>query len=394
MPRHPRHSSRAETVLAGSFGRAPAADMGNMIRLHIGDSAEPPGAEFPLAPELGEVSPWWYRYPAPRGTGRMRRALAGYYTGHHSLATSPEQILVAPGATAALNAIVHLVCDPGEEVLVPTPVWPLLPGMVRLAGGVVREVPLHDAVSDLAPGEIRQRLESGVGDRTVAVYLNTPNNPAGTLMDEAAQRAVLEVAREHDLWVISDEAYDGMAFDGRTTPTLAALAPDDERVIVVSTSSKMHRAAGLRLGWVRAAAGFVDRVTRVATFQVYSASALAQELVEPTVRTRGDWSAAVLADLQDRRDRFWAALQLDVPPPAGTYFAFLDLRPWLGADADGAGACGELLDQGVCVTPGAEFGGDYRGWIRACFASEDADSTESAAERIGSWIRDRASRRT
>ena len=97
--------------------------------------------------------------------------------------------------------------------------------------------------------------------------------------------------------------------------------------------------------------------------------------------------------LEMRRDRFFAALDLDLPRPAGTYFAFLDLRPWLGADTDGARAVADLLDEGVCVTAGIEFGSGYRGWIRACFASESADRTVDAAGRIGRWIRERSSRR-
>lgn len=393
MPRHPRHSERARTVLAGDFGRAPASDLRGLAHLHIGDSATPPGPELPLAAELNALSPWWHRYPAPAGTGKLRRALADFYTRHHGLPTAPEQILVGPGATAALNTLVHLLCDAGDEVIVPTPVWPLFPGMVRLAGARAVEVPLHEAVDTLHPGELERRLEAVLTPKSVLVYLNTPNNPAGTLMDEAQRRCVLDFAQRHDLWVVSDEAYDSMAFDGRSTPTLAALAPEDDRVFVVSTFSKIHRAAGLRLGWLRGEAGLVARAIRISTFQVYSGSALAQELVEPAVRSRDAWSGAVVAELEARRNRFIAALELEVPLPAATYFAFLDLRPWLGADIDGARAVAELLEQGVCVTAGVEFGSAYRGWIRACFASEPADRTEEAAGRIGRWIRERSSRR-
>lgn len=391
MPRHPHHSDRAASVLAGSFGRAPASRMQDLTRLHIGDSAVPPGAELPLSRQFGELSPWWFRYPAPQGSGRLRRALASWYTDHHQLPTDPGRILVAPGATAALNAVVHLLCDPGDEVLVPTPVWPLWPGMVRLAGATVRELPFHDRVAGLAPAEVARLLEESITPRTTLLYLNTPNNPSGTLLSPAQCEAVLGVARRHDLWVVSDEAYDGMAFDGRSTPSLAALAGDDERVLVVSTASKMHRAAGLRLGWLRTSADLVEAAVRVATFQVYSASALGQELLEPALRTREGWSGAVLAELADRRERFCAALGLDVPPPAGTYFCFLDLGRWLGPGADGSRAAASLLELGVCVTPGGEFGSGYEGWIRACFASEPVESTEAAARVIGQWIRDEAS---
>jgi N-succinyldiaminopimelate aminotransferase len=391
MPRRPEFSLRTRAVLDGEFGRAPVTTVRSPIRLHIGDSDVAPGAEFPLSGELDRVSAWWYRYPAPAGTGRLRRALADYYVDVHGLPTEPEQILVVPGATAGLNTLVHLLCDPGDEVLVPTPAWPLFPGMVRLAGADPVEVAFHNAVARLTPEDVERRLESAVTPRTVALYLNTPNNPAGTLMDDALCRAALDVAERNGLWVISDEAYDGMVYDGRTTPSMAGVDP---AAIVVSTASKMHRAAGLRIGWIRADEELVAAATRIATFQNYSASAAAQALLEPTVGTRADWAPAVIADLQERRDRFIEALDLQIEPPAGTYFAFLDLGRWFGEDFNASAAVTSLSEAGVFVTPGGEFGRAYRGWLRACFASESLARTVEAAGMLGRWIRERGSRQT
>ena len=396
MPRHPEFATRVESVLAGSSGKAPGGTTtaGKLTRLHIGDSAEGPGPEIELAASLTRASGHWYRYPAPAGNSRLRRALAAYYAEQHALPTAPEQILVTPGATSALNTLVNLLCDPADEVLVLTPSWPLFPGMTRLTGAAVVEVPLHVDVAKIDAAEITRRLEAAISPRTVLVYLNTPNNPSGTVMDRDQCAAVIEVARQHRLWLISDEAYDGMAFDGRRTPTIAGLAGDDDRVFVVSTFSKMHRAAGLRLGWMRGRADHIRAATRVATFQVYSASAAAQVLVEPAVHTRADWAPDVLATLQERRDRFMDALGLDLPAPDGTYFVFVDLRPWCGRDFDAAEAAAELLEAGLCITPGIEFGSAYQGWFRACFASEPMDRTLEAARQIGTWVRDRASRRS
>jgi aspartate/methionine/tyrosine aminotransferase len=244
---------------------------------------------------------------------------------------------------------------------------------------------LHDEADAPDATELVRRIEAALTPRTVLLYLNTPNNPSGSLMDEASCRALVELASRHGLWVISDEAYDGMAFDGRQTPTLARLDPT---VIAVSTFSKMHRAAGLRVGWIRADEGLVAAATRVATFQNYSASAAAQSMVEPAVRTRAQWQPAVRAGLQERRDRFLEAVGLDLTPPAGTYFVFMDLSRWMD-DADGREAAIALHERGVLVTPGVEFGKDYDTWIRACFASEALERTLEAANILGAWIGDR-----
>jgi N-succinyldiaminopimelate aminotransferase len=365
MPRTPALARRVEAILGGDFGRAPTQTAKPPIRLHIGDSDTPPGPEMPLAAELGDLSPWWFRYPATNGTGRLRDALADYYRSMHELVTQSEQILVTPGATAGLNTLVHLLCEEGDEVIVPTPAWPLFRGMVQLAGAVPVEVPLHDEADALDAAGVAARVEDAITERTVMLYINTPNNPSGTLLEPAHCEALLEVARRHSLWVVSDEAYDGMAFDGRATPTLARL---DASTIVVSTFSKMHRAAGLRLGWIRGTTELVAAATRVATFQNYSASAAAQVLAEPTVRSRADWQPNVLSALQERRDQFMDALGLEVARPAGTYFAFLDLGRWIEG-ADGREAAIALHERGVLATPGVEFGRDYDRWIRLCFAS-------------------------
>ena len=100
MPHRPDFSWRTHTVLDGEFGRAPASAARAPVRLHIGDSDVAPGTEFPLSGELDRVSPWWYRYPAPVGAARLRRALAGYYAAVHGLPTEADQVLVTPGATS------------------------------------------------------------------------------------------------------------------------------------------------------------------------------------------------------------------------------------------------------------------------------------------------------
>ena len=185
MPRHPGFAGRIESVLAGSFGMAPRALVppAELIRLHIGDSADGPGPEIEFGSTLSRASEYWFRYPAPAGTSRLRRALANYYAEQHELPTGPEQILVTPGATSALNTLVNLLCDPSDEVLVLTPSWPLFPGMTRLTGATVVELPLHEAVPKIDAKEITRRLEAAISSRTVLNYLNTTNNPTGTLMD-------------------------------------------------------------------------------------------------------------------------------------------------------------------------------------------------------------------
>ena len=383
MPRAGRYASRTETVRSSVFERfLPHIRAASTppAKLHIGDSDRPPAAALPLDEDFRRAHPHWFQYPNTKGVRALREEIARYHGEHHGLETTPDQILVTCGGTQALSVITQAVVEPGDEVLVPTPGWPFFRGMVALAGGRVVELPTY--TSREALDDLEAHLERAVTPRTVALYVNSPNNPSGVVLDADARGIFARVARRHDLWLISDEAYDGMAFDGRSTPPMATTPGAPEATLGTFTFSKIHRFAGLRLGWLRGPADAIDVFDRVLVHQVYSAAAVSQAMMIDALRSRARWAPAVLADLQGRRDRFLAALGLDVPVPAGTYFCFFDASPWLGSGRNHEELVHELIDAGVTVALGGDFGSHYPSWIRACFAADTADRTEEAARRL------------
>jgi len=382
VPRAPHTAARLESIGGSVFERhlpRIRAAATRPVKLHIGDASDPPNHGLPIEENFREINPHWYQYPHTSGVRRLRFALAEYHQREHGLDTDVEQVLVTAGATNALSATVQSLIDPGDEVVVPTPSWPFFRGMVSMAGGIVREVPLYTLDS---PHEALQAIEDAIGPKTSAIYLNTPNNPSGRVLDVATRRELLELAERRDLWVISDEAYDGMAFDERTTKPLALYAARPENVISTYTFSKVHRFAGLRLGWVRASADVVRAIDRALVHTVYSASSLAQEMMIEPVRTRRQWAPVVRADLQVRRDGFVAALDLPIRPCEGTYFVFLDAAEYCGPSRNPEQLLVECMDEGVLVAPGADFGADFGTWIRACFAAEPRPTAEEAARRL------------
>ncbi len=382
MPRAPHTAARLEGLGGSVFERflpRIREKRPRPTKLHIGDAADPPTYDLPLDPEFRRDRAHWFQYPNTAGIGRLRRALADHHRSVHGLDTEPDQILVTSGATNALSSAMQALIDPGDEVIVPTPSWPFVRGMVRMAGGIVREIPFYTSG---ARDEGLQRIEDAIGERTAAVYVNTPNNPSARVLDVVTRRALLEIAEGHGLWVISDEAYDGMAYDGRTTHPLALYSSRPETVLSVYTFSKIFRFAGLRLGWLRAAAPMVGSVDRALVHSVYSASSLAQELVLDPVRQFGRWSTSVAADLQARRDLFVGTLDLPIEPCEGTYFVFFDAAPFCDRGRNPEDLIVECLDEGVLVAPGGDFGTDYGSWMRACFAAESRDAVEDAARRL------------
>ncbi len=388
MPRAPRRARRCRAVGPSVFERflPLLREKGtDLHKLHIGDSATPPPYALALDVGFRESHPHWFQYPATAGTGRLRRALREVHRREHRWPAADGEILVCAGGTHGLSAIVQTLVEANEEVLVPTPAWPFFRGMVRVAGGVVRELPFYDRIGH-ADFDPVAALAAATTERTVAVYLNSPNNPSGRVLDDALRAAILEFAHKHDLWVIADEAYDGLTFAESQPPPFGALRPDHENILSVFTFSKLHLLAGLRLGWVRGPASVLEAVRSIAIHQIYSASTLAQDLVLDAVRSRSAWAPRVRAALHERRDRFLEALDLEIEAPGGTYFCFFDLRPFVGDRTEEV--VHRCLESGIGVAPGADFGDHYRDWLRLCFAAETEQRALDAARRLGRIVRE------
>lgn len=385
MPRFPELAVRGEALGASVFEKylpLLAASEKPMRKLHIGDSHRLPEHPVPLDPGFLERHPHSLQYPNTHGTGRLRRGLSRLHeTEHHWPVPPEEDLLVTSGGTHALSATFQAILDPGDEVVVLTPAWPFTFGMIRLAGGVVVEVPFHTET-----GERIAALTAAIGPRTVAIYVNTPNNPSGRVLDAPTRAAILRLARDHDLWLVCDEAYDGMVFDGVQSRPFATEEGASECSVSAFTFSKIHLAAGLRLGWLRGPREVLARVHAIAVHQVYSPSALSQAMMSEAVETRAEWAPRVRSRLQKRRDDFFAALDLGIEPCVGTYFAFLDATPWQRGRSREALVEG-LLREGIGVTPGDDFGQGYESWLRFCFASESESDTLEAARRIGTMLR-------
>jgi aspartate/methionine/tyrosine aminotransferase len=253
--------------------------------------------------------------------------------------------------------------------------------MVRLAAGVAAEVPLYAALYQTPDLDVAALLERSLTDRTVAIYLNSPNNPSGKVLTRAQVQAVVDFARRHDLWLISDEAYDGMTFDGRAHVSPAALPGGGDRTIAVYTFSKVFMFAGLRLGYAVAGEEVIRTVNKAMVHQLYSPSTLAQQMMVEPVRTRADWSRAFVAECERMRDRVARMLRVEAPLPDGAYYFFFPAAPFLQGRAYDA-VIEALLDGGVAVAPGGDFGADYEHWIRICFAGESPDRVLEGVSRL------------
>jgi aspartate aminotransferase len=318
-------------------------------------------------------------YVPNNGIPELRRALARKVTeknGIHDV--TPSDVFVTNGAMHALFAVFGALLAPGDEVLIPDPMWTEVAENIRLAGGVPVGVPLRVEHGYAYRAE---DVEAAVTPRTVALFINTPHNPTGAVLDRPALEALLDVARRRNLWVVSDEAYEDVIFHPHHHHSVAALAGDDAaRVISIFSFSKTHAMAGLRTGYVVTKAPLMhDRLPKLLRCTINGVNGLAQWGAVAAV-TGGDGHVLAMRDAyRERRDMMLAALD-GVPgvhafAPAGTFFVWAELDESLYGRlevADAAALSDQLASLGIGSAPGDAFGVARPDALRFAFSCDTA----------------------
>ncbi len=311
------------------------------------------------------------RYGAVAGLEPLRARLAKTFA-----SCGQQNILVTNGAKQALFSIFQLLCNPGDEIIIPRPCWVSFTEQIKLAGA--RPVTVDTINHQLDPRAIGAALTS----RTKAILINSPNNPTGAVFSKDTLIDVARIAEQHNIYVISDEAYSAFIYDGRTHVPMMQVLTNPRQVITVRSFSKHYNMTGFRLGYVAAHEEVIQALAKlqshlcgnVCTFAQYGALA-ALEMDQAIVEHRR-------AELQRRRDlAFGYACELfDCVKPQGAFYLFADVCRRLRKGETSAGLTLRLLDQaGVAVVPGEAFGGP--GHIRISFGAAEAD-LQAAFEKI------------
>lgn len=315
-------------------------------------------------------------YIPNNGIPELRRALAEKVRTTNGIAGArAEDVFVTNGAMHALHVVFGALLTPGDEVIVPDPMWTEVVENIRLAEGVPVGIPLGaEEAFTYAP----EAIEAAITPRTVAIFLNTPHNPTGAVLPEEKLRRILEIARAHDLWIVSDEAYEDVVFAPARHVSIAALAPpeDAERIVTIFSFSKSHAMSGLRVGYVVTPSALLhERIPKLLRCTINGVNSVAQWAALAAVT--GD--PAHLREMRDeyeaRRDLMIEALSgIDgVRPftPGGTFFAWVELEPSLYErlgvpDADALS--GMLAERGIGSAPGDAFGRSCAHALRFAFS--------------------------
>jgi aspartate aminotransferase len=297
-----------------------------------------------------------------------------------------EDIFLTNGAMHALYVVFGALLTPGDEVILPDPMWTEVGENIRLAGGVTVGVPLRaDRDFEYDPAEI----EAAITPRTVAIFLNTPQNPTGAVLSEQTLREIADIAKRHDLWLVSDEAYEDVIYEPHKHHSIGSLVSPEqsEKVISIFSFSKSYAMPGLRTGYIVTKSPLLhDRIPKLLRCTINGVNSLAQWAALAAVTGDQSQLAQMRAEYLERRDALVAALSTieGVRPftPRGAFYVWAELDPSLYERlgvADAADLSDKLAAIGIGSAPGSAFGQTCDDAIRFAFSCATQLVTEGAA---------------
>ncbi|TFD74580.1 pyridoxal phosphate-dependent aminotransferase [Cryobacterium sp. Sr8] len=380
-----RVGSIAESATLKVDGKAKALQAaGRPVISYAAGEPDFPTPEHIVEAALAAVrDPKNYRYTPAAGLPELREAIAAKTLRDSGLEVSPGQVVVTNGGKQAVYQAFATLLDPGDEVLVPTPYWTTYPESIRLAGGVQVDV---FAGSDQGYLVTVEQLEAARTPRTKVLLFVSPSNPTGAVYSPEQTRAIGEWAEEHGLWVISDEIYQNLTYDGvRAVSIVEAVPALADRTILVNGVAKTYAMTGWRLGWM---VGPADAIKAAANLQSHLSSNVSNISQRAAIAALNGPQDAALAmrDAFDRRRKIIVAELNKIPgmltpTPQGAFYVYPDVSGLLGRTWGGVTVTTSLeladliLDQAeVAVVPGEAFGPS--GYLRLSYALGDAPLVE------------------
>ncbi|GAB6986897.1 pyridoxal phosphate-dependent aminotransferase [Nocardioides pyridinolyticus] len=324
-----------------------------------------------------------HRYTPAGGLPELKNAIAEKTRRDSGLEIEPGQVLVTNGGKQAIYAAFATMLDPGDEVIVPAPYWTTYPEAIQLAGGTPVEV-LADETQDYKVTV--EQLEAARTERTKVLLFVSPSNPTGAVYTADEIRAIGAWVEQHELWVLTDEIYEHLVYDGIETGSLPVLCPDvADHTVVVNGVAKTYAMTGWRVGWMIGPADLVKAATNLQSHATSNVANVSQRAALAALE--GDLSAVEeMKTAFDRRRRTIVAMLNEIdgvecPTPGGAFYAYPSVRGLLGKEYDGrtittsAELSEYILDQAeVAVVPGEAFGSP--GYLRLSYALGDDDLAE------------------
>lgn len=350
-----------------------------VIELTIGEPDVPTPEPF-MAAAARSMLAGRTGYSNGRGEPGVVAALAARYSARRGRPIGPEQVMCLPGTQTTLYAILRTLAEAGDEVLLGDPMYATYEGLIAQTGARMVPVPLrpeHGFRMQAADASAR------ITPRTRVLFLNTPHNPTGAVLRPDEIRALGDLARAHDLWIVSDEVYEDLVFPGIPFTSPLDYADLADRVVVASSISKSHAAPGFRSGWCVGPAEFCARLLPLSETMLFGSQPFIADMTELAVSEPSPVAAGMAERFARRAGLIASALDgvggLRVHRPEAGMFALVDVRA-TGLSGE-AFALGLLDSRKVAVMPGESFGAGLKGWLRLSLTQPD-DRIVEACDRI------------
>jgi aspartate aminotransferase len=329
-----------------------------------------------------------YRYTATSGTPELRAAGARWLGATFGLDYSAGEVMVTAGAKPALHVALDTIVEPGDRVLILAPYWVSYPALVHMADGepiVLPPVPENGFVHEASAIDAAVRAHGAKG-----IVVNFPNNPSGAVPMRAEVEAIVAVAAAHDLWIVSDEIYAQLLYDGAEHVSPAAVAHGRERTLVVSGFTKSHTLTGWRISFLAGPAAIIAAAGRIQSQVLGNPCTISQEAaLAACAEPPGQEVARRLPAFDERRRYLVRELSaipgLAVEPPRGAFYVLVDARALCARlGLDDVRLCERLLEQQLLATvPGSAFGAP--GFVRLSYAATMRE-LESAVARLRAFV--------
>jgi aspartate aminotransferase/aminotransferase len=381
---NPRPASRRASGLPRSAIReimSLAAAKQGVIHLEVGEPDAPTPAHI-IEGAFRAAREGWTRYSPNAGLASLREKVAARVSRRSGQAVPAERIVVTTGAVGGLYSALMSVLDPGDEVLIPDPGWPNYEAIAHLAGARAVRFALSAQRKFLPDMEEIRRLTS---ERTKAILINTPGNPTGAVFPRELLRSLVEHCRGTGIYLVSDEVYEDIVFEGEHVSAGAFDAAD--RVFVVSGASKSFAMTGWRLGWLVCPPQLAGVATGLQEPVTSCASTIAQKAAEAALDGGDACVRELAAAFRRRRDMVVEVLgkQGLLPMvPAGAFYALVDVSR---TGQDSLSVCKRLLQtHGVAAVPGITFGPASDRYIRIAFTVAD-DELRAGLSRLADFLK-------
>ena len=379
LRREARETPESGIVEVFNYGRGREG----LIPLWAGEG-DLPTPEFIYQASVRSLAAGETFYTWQRGIPELRAALASYHERQLGRPFSPERFFVTGGGMQAIQIAIAATAGSGDEVIVPTPAWPNFAAAVGISGARPVFVPL-----DFENGGWKLDLEklfAAINPKTRAIFINSPSNPTGWTAAEDELRAILAAAREHGLWIISDEVYSRFVYEGARAPSFHDIAGEDERIVFVNTFSKNWAMTGWRIGWITAPESLGSVIENLIQYSTSGVAAFMQRGAIAALEDGEDFLRMQVERSRRGRDIICGALEgsnrARFARPDGAFYLFFTID---GIE-DMRKLSLTLVDEaGIGLAPGTAFGPGGGPFLRLCFARK-AEDIEEAGRRLNAWL--------